>query len=123
MYGVVGIVVDSGHSTYVVESLDKHSLGIKVGEAQGAVHLMHPTCLTPLLYGREQCIDHLSIVHKVDPSEADGLLSPSRIGLMIDDGYDTAYYLVLTQGNEGLSLTKLEGCILLRVKGVAHIGI
>jgi hypothetical protein len=42
---------------------------------------------------------------------------------MVDDGYDTAYYLVPAQGDEGLCLTELEGSILLRVKGVAHIGV
>ena len=52
--GVVGIVVDGSHGAQLIETLDEHSLGIHIGEAQRTDHLGHAFLTSPLLYSLEQ---------------------------------------------------------------------
>ena len=87
------------------------------------MHFCHPALTSPLFNSSEQRIGYFCIIDEVDPSEAHSFFVPSRVGLMVDDSYDTPYHLVIAQRDEWLRLTKLEGCVLIRVKGVSHIAV
>ena len=87
------------------------------------MYLSHATFTSPLLNGSKQCIDNLYVINEVNPSETHGFLTPYRISLMINNGYDTSYDLIIAKSDKRLRLTKFKGCILFGVKGITYITI
>ena len=113
---VVGIVIDGGHRSELLETLGEHSLGVEVGEAQRADHLFHSVLPTVVFDGFQQGAAHLHIVDEIDPSEAHTLPLPLLVGLMVDDGSHAAHHLSVLVGQEVFGLTEVEGGVLLSVQ-------
>ena len=116
MLRIIGVVIDGGHRTQLVEALDEHSLRVEIREAQRTDDFCHSLLLGIVLYSLEQSAAHLDVIHKVDPTEANALSLPTLIGLMIDDCCYTTHHLSLLVSQEILSLAEVEGGIFLLVQ-------
>ena len=95
MCRVIGVVVDGNHGAYAIESLDEHAFWIKIGEAKGALYLIHATLASPFFYCCEECVSHLFVIDEVDLTKTYTFLVPCRIGLVVNDGDDASYYLAV----------------------------
>ena len=113
---IIGVVIDGGHRTQLVEALDEHSLRVEIREAQRTDDFCHSLLLGIVLYGLKQSTAHLDVIHEVDPAEAYTFSLPTLIGLMIDDSCYTTHHLSLLVSQEILSLAEVEGGIFLLVQ-------
>ena len=93
MYAVVGEIIKSGYRRLPVEALHQQSLLVHVGEAPRPVHGLQPLLAAPFGHGINQCLSDLDVVYHVQPSEADILLVPVGVGVVVDDAGDASYYL------------------------------
>ena len=118
---VVGIVVDGGHRTQLVEAFDQHTFSIHVGKAQRSYDMRHAAFFAPLLHGAYQGFGHFGVVSEVYPAEADLLLAPCLVGPIVDDGGHAAYEPSVLIGQEVVGLAELKGSVLPAVERVQHV--
>ena len=118
---VVGIVVHRVHRTHLVITLEKHTLLVKVGEAQGTNDGVHATLLAPLLHGADESLAHLQVVNEVYPSESHIPGSPFLVCPVVYNGRHTSHNLVVSIGEEPIGVAKLKGSVIVLVEGVQCI--
>ena len=119
---VVGIVIDRGHRTQLVEAFYQHTLRVHICKAQRTDNLFHSFLATPFLYGGEERFRHFDVVDKVNPSEAYTLGLPPFVGTMVDDGGNTSHNLSVPIGQEILCLTEFKGGVLVFSQRVHLVG-
>ena len=118
---VVGIVVHRVHRAHLVITLEKHTLLVKVGEAQGTYDSVHATLLAPLLHGADESLAHLQVVNEVYPSESHIPGSPFLVCPVVYNSHHTSHNLAVPIGKEPIGITKLKGCVIVLVEGVQGV--
>ena len=119
---VVRIVVYRGLCAHFIEALDKHSLGVHVGESHGANHLFEAACASPLGYGLNQVVDNLGVVYKIHISETHLPASRFLVGGFVLYCRDAAYRISVAESHERLCLAKIESGVGFRLKRTHLLG-
>ena len=120
MLGVIGVVIDGGHRSHLVEAFYEHTLGIHIRKAQGSDNLSHTFLTSPCFHSIKQGPAHLNIIDEIDPSEAYALALPLLVSPVVDDAGNTAYDLTILIRQEIFRLTEFKGSILVLAQRV-HI--
>ena len=111
MFRVIRIIVDSGHRTQLVETLDEHAFRIHIGKAEGTNNLCHSLLASPVLNGLKKSPAHLDIIDEVDPSKTNALAFPFLIGSLIDNACDASYELAILICHEIFGFAELESSV------------
>lgn len=104
--GVVGVVVDCGHSAHFVEAVDEHALVVHVGESHRADHLGHAFGASPGFGGVHQGVVDFGDVDEVDGGEAGFFFSGAFVDLVVDDDGDFADGLTIDTSHEQFGLAE-----------------
>lgn len=118
---VVRVVIDGGHRGELVETVDEHTLGVHVGEAERTDKFVATAVAPPLFGGGDKRLADFGVVDEVNPAEAGVVRLPFLVGLMVDDTGYAPYYFFTTQGNEEFGFAEVISRILLGIEGVVHI--
>ena len=121
VYGIVGVVVDSGHGTELVETFNQHTFRIEIGESERSGNVSHAPFLSPVFYRFDESGGYFRVVNEVYPPEADVLATPFLVGTVVDNGGYTSYDLVILVCQKIICFTEFECCILTLVKCIEHI--
>ena len=88
MYGIVGVVVDSGHGAELVETFNQHTFRIEIGESERSGNVSHAPFLSPVFYCFDESGGYFRVVNEVYPPETDVLATPFLVGTVVDNsGY------------------------------------
>ena len=119
---IIGVAVHGACSTNAVKALNKQTLGVQVGKAQGSGQMFHTLALTPTGHGVDERVDHLGIVDKVDVTEARLLFVVALVDQMIDDAGDASHDFLVAVSQEIGCLAEVKCRVLVRTQGVHFIG-
>ncbi len=84
---------------------------IHVRESHGSYHTLHAALATPVGHRLEEGIDHLFIIDEIQKAESYVFLSVLAVDILIDNGGDASYGLIVAISHERLCLTELIGGI------------
>ena len=121
MLRIVGEIVDRRHGRELVEAIDEHTLGVKVGEAERSHEFGAAMLSCPVFGLSKQCAAYFQIVDEINPAEASRLFVPRAVGLVVDDTSHTSHDFSVAPRQIVIGLAEFEGGILLWVVGVEHI--
>jgi hypothetical protein len=96
----------------MLETLHQEAFAVHVGEAEGTLDLRGALGAAPRDDRVDERLRHVEVLDEVDPSEADGLLLPFLVGLVVDDGGDAADDFPVPPGQIQFPLAEREGRIL-----------
>ena len=118
---IVRVIVDSRHSTQLIESPGKHTLRIHIGKSKRTYHILHTFLFTILFHSIQESLRNLTVVDEVYPSEANGFLSPLIVCLVVDDSSDATCQLSILIGKIILCLAELERSVLILTQGIHFV--
>ena len=121
VYGIVGVVVDSGHGAELVETFNQHTFRIEIGESERSGNVSHAPFLSPVFYCFDESGGYFRVVNEVYPPETDVLATPFLVGTVVDNSGYTSYDLVILVCQKIICFTEFECCILTLVKCIEHI--
>jgi len=105
---VVGMVVEAGDGTDLVESVDEHPFRVKISESQRTVYRLHATFPSPLFDGLYEGFGHFEILDEVDESEPDTGFTGLAVADMVDDGDDASYGFAVPFCQENLMVIHFQ---------------
>ena len=120
---IIRMVVYGSHCTQAVIALDEHALAVEIGKAQRTLQLGETTLTRPVLNRREQSINHLGIINKIDPAETRSLYPPLLIGTPVQYRSNATHKLAILVGKEIICLTELKRSIAILAQCCHLIGI
>ena len=118
---IVREIVDGWHGSELVESPDEHSLRVHIGKSKRTYHILHAFLAAIFLHSIQKCLRNLTVVDEINPSEANGFLSPLIVCLMIDDCSDATCQFSIFIGKIILSLAELERSVLVLAQGIHFV--
>ncbi len=99
------------------KSPDEHSLRVHIGKSKRTYHILHAFLSAIFLYSIQKSLRNLTVVDEVNPSEANGFLSPLIVCLMVDDSSNATCQLSILIGKIILCLAELERSVLILCSG------
>ena len=109
---VIRIVVDDGKGCQAVEIFHQQAFLVHVRKTERALDLLAASLPPENDYGVDEGADDFGVVDEIDPAEADNLLFPARIGLVVDDGRNAADDFAIAYGQVAGALAELQGGVL-----------
>ena len=118
---IVSVIIDGRHGAELVESPDEHTLRVHIGKSKRTYHILHTFLFTILFHSIQESLRNLTVVDEVNPSEANGFLSPLIVCLMVDDSSDATCQLSILIGKIILCLAELERSVLILAQGIHFV--
>ena len=104
---IIRVIVDQRHGAQLVVALDEHALGVEIREAQRAHDRLHLELAAEFVDLVHQGLGDLLVLDEVVPAEADLLVVPLLVGLVVDDGGHAAGQLAILVGQIELRVAEL----------------
>ena len=130
MYTVVWEIIKSSYRWFLVETLHQQPFLVHVGETPRAVHRLQTLLAAPLGHGIDQCLSYFYVVYHVQPAEADILLVPVAVGVVVYDAGNTSDYstilvsqpvAALAVGECGIGLTQRVHLIRIQRRDIQRV--
>ena len=109
VFRIIRIVVDDGEGALVLEAFHKKAFPVHICKAQRALDLCCTPYFAPFNHGVNEGLAHVEVLDEVYPAEADGILIPFLVGVVIDDGGYAACNLSVLIGQIKFTVTELQG--------------
>ena len=118
MLHVVRIVVQDSHRHQVLVSFHHQALFVHVRQAHRTIHLGHSALLAPCGYSVQQSLAHLQVVDEIEPPEAQVMVMPMCVSLVVDQRCYTPYHFAVLVSQKQFVLAEIHHGILLRKRVV-----
>ena len=120
---IIIVVVNGCHCTELIKAPCQHTLWVHICETKWTYNRGHALLFAVVFNSLQQSIWHFDIVNEVYPTEANILLFPFFVCLMINDGSYTPHHFPLLQGEEILSFAEVKSSILVSWQRIQLIAI